>query len=421
MSSPTHLYDELSRTVDRLNRIIEATKLLNSTLDLAELTKIILQIVRDEVGIERGTVWVVTPDGQHLRSLVAQEVDAEIEVKIGSGIAGTVAETGKVIDIPDAYKDPRFDRSFDAQLGFKTRDIYCMPVQNRNGGTVGVLQLLNRSRTMTKSDEGFLAGISVHIGLAVENASMHLQIVEKKKIEQQLELAREIQQAFHPNLPEEHGGVGITGSSDMCYEIGGDYLSFFRLSEGRFIVMLGDVSGKGIGAALVMTSVHAMCRALVRHVHALERITSVLNDMLLESTQSRSFLTLMMAVVDPLKNKVHLINAGHNPPLLVDGSGIVRMLEEGGGPPVGLFAGLAYSRETIDVEPGSVLVLYTDGVSEAEDENQEEFGTDRLSIVVSRNSKKSSKEIHTAIRDALREFVGETPANDDSTMMVLKF
>ena len=139
MSSPTHLYDDLSRTVDSLNRIIEATKLLNSTLDLAELTEIILQIVRDEVGIERGTVWVMTPDRQHLRSLVAQEVDAEIEVKVGSGVAGTVAETGKIIEIPDAYKDPRFDRSFDTQLGFKTRDIYCMPVQNRNGGTVGVL------------------------------------------------------------------------------------------------------------------------------------------------------------------------------------------------------------------------------------------------------------------------------------------
>ena len=421
MSSPTHLYDELSRTIDRLHRIVEATKLLNSTLDLAELTEIILQIVRDGVGIERGTVWVMTPDGQHLRSLVAQEVDVEIEVKVGSGIAGMVAETGEVIDILDAYKDPRFDRNVDAQLGFKTRDIYCMPVQNRKGGTVGVLQLLNRSRTLTKSDEDFLSGISVHIGLAVENASMHQQILEKKKIEQQLELAREIQQAFHPNLPEDHGGVGITGSSDMCYEVGGDYLSFFPLSDRRFMVMLGDVSGKGIGAALVMTSVHAMCRALVRHVHSMERITYVLNDMLLESTQSRSFLTLMIVMVDPLKNRVHLISAGHNPPLLVDGSGIVRMLEDGGGPPVGLFAGLTYSREIIEVEPGSVLVLYTDGVSEAEDGDQQEFGTDRLSIVVSRNSKKSSKEIHNAIRDALREFVGETPANDDSTMMVLKF
>ena len=97
------------------------------------------------------------------------------------------------------------------------------------------------------------------------------------------------------------------------------------------------------------------------------------------------------------------------------------MLGDGGGPPVGLFAGLTYSREIIDVEPGSVLVLYSDGVSETEDENQEEFGTDRLSIVVSRNRKNSSREIHTAIRDALREFVGETPANDFSTMMVLKF
>ena len=135
MSSPTHLYDELSRSVERLNRIVEASKLLNSTLDLAELTRIILQIVRDEVGIERGTVFVVSEDRTRLRSLVAQEVDAEIEVKFGSGIAGVVAETGEVIDITDAYSDERFDRSFDAQLGFRTNDIYCMPARNRTGSS----------------------------------------------------------------------------------------------------------------------------------------------------------------------------------------------------------------------------------------------------------------------------------------------
>ncbi len=332
MSSPTHIYDELARTVDRLNRIVEATQALNSTLDLSELTQIILQIVRDEVGIERGTVFVMTPDRRHLRSLVAQEVDAEIELNIGAGIACSVAKDGDVIDIPDAYKDARFDRSFDAQLGFKTRDIYCMPIRNRTDSIVGVLQLLNRSRPLTKGDEDFLAGISVHIGLALENAAMHREILEKKKIEQQLDLAREIQQAFQPELPDSHGDVEIFGSSDMCHEVGGDYLSFFPLSDGRFMVMLGDVSGKGIGAALVMTSVHAMCRALVRHVHSLERITYILNEMLLE-TRNRSYLTLMIVLVDPVKSRVHFINAGHNPPVMVDGSGIVRMLDEGGDRP----------------------------------------------------------------------------------------
>ena len=427
MSSPTHIYDELSRSVERLNRIVEASKLLNSTLDLAELTRIILQIVRDEVGIERGTLFVVSEDGASLRSLVAQEVDAEIEVKIGSGIAGTVAASGDVIDIPDAYADERFNRSFDTQLGFRTNDIYCMPARNRDGELVGVLQLLNRSRALSQADEDFLSGISVHIGLAIENASLHGQIVEKKRVERDLDLAREIQEAFHPDLPESYGGVQITGSSQMCYEVGGDYLSFFPLDDTRFIVMLGDVAGKGIGAALVMTSVHALCRSLIRHVHSLEKMAFTLNEMLLESTQASSYLTLLIMLVDPTKQRVHFISAGHNPPVMVDEAGIVHILSGGGGPPVGLLPNVRHNREILDVKPGSVMVIYTDGVSEAEDSSEEQFGMDRMSVVVRSNSDRSAQEVHDAIRSAIEEFVGtveegaDSHAHDDSTMMVLRF
>ncbi len=193
MSSPAlPPRNELTHTVDQLNRIVKATKELNSTLDLSELARTILRIVRDEVGIERGTVFVLAPQRNHLTSLVAQEVDTRIQVQIGSGIAGTVAKDGKVIDIPDAYSDDRFDQSFDARLGFRTNDIYCMPARNSAGALVGVLQLLNRSRELTADDKGFLADISVHIGIAVENAARHARILEDKRIEQQLELSREI-------------------------------------------------------------------------------------------------------------------------------------------------------------------------------------------------------------------------------------
>jgi GAF domain-containing protein len=184
--------NELRDMVDRLQRVLKATRELNSTLDLSELARIILRIVRDEVGIERGTVFVLTPGGESLRSLVAQEVDEEIHLPVGKGIAGTVARTGEAVNIPDAYRDKRFDPSFDFKLGFRTRDIYCMPLRNRVGSVVGVLQLLNRKRDLTADDENFLADVSVHMGHAVENATRHLQILEQKKIEQQLELAREI-------------------------------------------------------------------------------------------------------------------------------------------------------------------------------------------------------------------------------------
>ncbi len=409
------------RSVARLHRILEAAKLLNSTLDINELTRIILRIVREEVGTDRGTVFVVERDRKQLRSVVAQDIENEIVIAIGKGIAGVVAETGEVIDITDAYADPRFDSRFDPILGYRTNDIYCMPIVNRDGVVVGVLELLNRVRPFGPDDVEFLSGVSVHVGLALENAWMHREIIEKRKIERELDLAREIQRNFYPNLPESYGGVQIAASSVMCEAVGGDYIDYFPLGDGRFMVMLGDVSGKGIGAALVMTSLHATCRALSKHVHSLEKIAMILNDTLVETTGPGTFVTLMILLVDPVRLRVHYICAGHNPPLHVDCTGKSELIDKGGGPPVGLFAHLSYSREIVELERGSVLVIYTDGVSEAENDKREQYGIERLSNTVVANRAKSASDVHDVIRTALSTFIADEPASDDSTMIVLKF
>src|SRR2546426_9949149 len=308
MTTPVQTHQEAIRSVAKLHRILEASKLLNSTLDLAELTTIVLRLVRDEVGTDRGTVFVLERRRNLLRSFVAQGVEGtEILVPVGHGIAGHVAATGETIDIPDAYADTRFDSSFDATLGYTTADIYCMPIVNRVGEIVGVLELMNRTRPLTEEDEEFLAGVSVHVGLALENAQLHREIVEKRKIEQELVLAREIQQNFYPNIPKSYGGVEICASSDMCEAVGGDYLGYFRFGDGRFLVMVGDVSGKGIGAALVMSSLHAACRALVRHVHAIEDVTDILNETFVETTGAGTFVTMLILLVDPIGRRVHFI------------------------------------------------------------------------------------------------------------------
>jgi sigma-B regulation protein RsbU (phosphoserine phosphatase) len=422
MSRPEISHIEALRNVGRLRRILEAVKLLNSTIDLAELTSIILKIVREEVGIDRGTVFVVDTEHRELRSVVAQGVeDTEIRVKFGNGIAGTVAATGEIIDILDAYSDSRFNRTFDATLQYRTRDIYCMPISNRDGMIVGVLELMNRAADFHEDDLEFLRDVSVHIGLALENAWYHSQLIEKKKIEQELVLAREIQENFYPNLPESIGGVQISASSTMCEAVGGDYLDYYPVSDGRFIVMLGDVSGKGIGAALVMTSLHATCRALLRHVHSLERIALILNETLVETTRVQTFVTLMAALVDPIGGRLHCVCAGHNPPLVVDEDGNSRWLERGGGPPVGLFSNMKFAREIYDIPHGSTVVIYTDGVTEAEDPSDEQFGMDRLNAVVCTHHTESAADIHKAVRTALQEFMGERTPTDDSTLIVLKF
>lgn len=412
---------DIFRSIERLHRILEAAKLLNSTLDINELTRIILRIVREEVGVDRCTVFIVDRARGLVRSVVAQDVEKSIIVPLGKGIAGTVAATGEVIDIPDAYADPRFDSSFDPMLGYRTTDIYCMPIVNRDQVVVGVLELLNRSRSLGEEDVEFLSGVSVHVGLALENAWLHREIIEKRKIERELDLAREIQRNFYPNIPETYGGIELAASSVMCEAVGGDYLDYFPLGDGRFIIMLGDVSGKGIGAALVMTSLHATCRALTKHVHSLERIVAILNDTLVETTGPGTFVTLMILLVDPVKHRLHYICAGHNPPLYVDAGGKTLLIEKGGGPPVGLFAHLTYAREIVEVERGSVFLIYTDGITEAENGTRDQFGMERLCDVTQRNRKGSAADVHTAIRTELSGFVADQPASDDSTMIVLKF
>jgi sigma-B regulation protein RsbU (phosphoserine phosphatase) len=421
MSKPEPSQIEAVLNVNRVRRILEAAKLLNSTIDLTELTGIILKIVREEVGIDRGTVFLIDREKQELRSIVAQGVDRPgIRLPFGSGVAGAVAATGEIIDIADAYADSRFNQSVDAALQYRTKDIFSMPISNREGQTVGVLELLNRKAPFQQDDLEFLGSVSVHIGLALENAWLHRQLLEKRKMEQELLLARNIQQNLYPLLPRSSCGVEMAASSTMCDAVGGDYLDYFKLKDGRFIIMLGDVSGKGIGAALVMTALHATCRALLRNVESLDRIAMILNESLLETTRAQTYVTLVALLMDPDAKQMHCVRAGHLPPLLVNDEGKAEWLERGGGLPIGLFSNLTISIETYSFTPGSIVVLYTDGVTEAEGLNGEHFGMGRLNSAVTAHRQDTAVIIHEAIRAGLREFTENRKATDDSTLVVLK-
>jgi signal transduction histidine kinase len=183
--------DSSGDQVRRLQRLLDAAMLLNSTLAVKDLTEIILEIVRADVPVERVTAFRVDHQRKVVHSLVAQETDGEISLPIGSGIAGTVAATGTELDIPDAYADPRFNPSFDDILDFRTKDLLALPIFNREGQVVGVLELLNRLRPINESDLAFLRGISVYVGLALENAWLYREALTKQKIEEELVRVRD--------------------------------------------------------------------------------------------------------------------------------------------------------------------------------------------------------------------------------------
>ncbi len=178
--------------IRRLERLLDASRLLNSTLELSELTEIVFRIVQDEVGMERCTLFVLDRRHDVLRSFIAQGVEkSELKLAVGQGLAGTVAATGEIVDVEHPYQDDRFYSRFDETLGFRTKDVLAMPIFNRQGDVIGVLQLLNRSRPLDDRDKDFLSNICTYIGMAVHNAWTHRQLLESRNIEQEFRMVSE--------------------------------------------------------------------------------------------------------------------------------------------------------------------------------------------------------------------------------------
>lgn len=185
-----------------LSGIIEATKKLNSTLDLGELISIILQIATRQTGAERGTVFLVDRERNEIWSLVGLGLEQQvIRLPAERGIAGWVAREGAAVRLENAYDDVRFEPDVDRKLGFRTRQLLCLPIRNESGAIIGVLQLLNKHEGFNDEDEAFLDALSLHVALALEKAQLHRERVEKEKMERDLALAREIQAGFLPDAP----------------------------------------------------------------------------------------------------------------------------------------------------------------------------------------------------------------------------
>src|SRR3990170_1726489 len=184
-----------ARQLARLSFLVEASKILNSTLDLPELLGLILKMAQENTGADRGSLFLVDHERQEIWSLLAHGLEQkEIRLPMGKGIAGAVAATGDIVNLADAYTDPRFDRDFDQRFGYRTKALLCLPITDRDDKTVGVLQLLNkRDGNFDAEDVDFLQSLSVHSAIALENARLHRESLERQRMEREMALARSIQ------------------------------------------------------------------------------------------------------------------------------------------------------------------------------------------------------------------------------------
>lgn len=412
---------ERRRSIDTLSSIVEATKQLNSTLDLGELINIVLQLATRQTGADRGTVFLVDKEHQEIWSLVGLGLaQQEIRIPMTTGIAGHVARTGETVNLLDAYQDSRFEPDVDRRLGYRTRTLLCLPILNKGNDVVGVLQLLNKSSgPFNTEDTNFLRALSVHCAIAIENAQLHRELLHKEKLERDLALARSIQRGLLPEHPPTIEGFDIVVSHKPSQMVGGDYYDFITLSPQALLLVIADVEGKGVASALVMANLQATLRALVVHLHSLERIVASVNDMILQDTRAQKYMSMFVGLLDQRNRTFHYINAGHVPPAVVRANGDHVYLREGG-MVVGIFPGVVYERGYLKLEPGDVFAGCTDGITEAMDVQSNEYGLERLVQTITRERTAPAEHIVETILTEVDRFSRGGPHEDDRILMILK-
>ncbi|MBS1841439.1 MAG: PP2C family protein-serine/threonine phosphatase [Acidobacteria bacterium] len=413
-------------TMEELSSIVEATKKLNSTLDLGELIHIILQIATRQTGAGRGTVFLVDAEKNEIWSLVGIGLDQQvIRMPSDRGIAGWVAQNGRSVRLENAYEDPRFEPEVDRRIGFTTRRLLCLPIRNEAGAIVGVLQLLNKEEPFTSEDEAFLDALSAHVAIALEKAQLHRERVEKEKLERDLSLAREIQAGLLPDAPPVMPGIEIAVSHRASQMVGGDYYDFVRLppeENGGLLIVVADVEGKGAASALVMANVQATLHALADQPAPLEKLPATINQkMLVAGSGGRrtKYLSMFLASLDESGKKLRYVNAGHVPPAVIRADGSCEWLTEGG-MVVGLLPDQEYSSGMLALNKDDLLVACTDGITEAMDASGIEFGRLRLAELVTRLRALAPQEILDGVLEAVNAHARGGMYEDDRILMVLK-
>jgi sigma-B regulation protein RsbU (phosphoserine phosphatase) len=411
---------ETRRQLDRLRTIVEASKLINSSIEADSLFNSILSVARAELGVERGTLYFVDEATDEIWSKVAEGLDVrEIRLPIGRGLAGTVAASGEPVILHDAYADSRFDRSYDQATGFHTRSMLCVPIRNRERRVVGVLQLLNKQvGSFGEHDLEFLDAMSDHMAIAMENARLHMAILEKRRMEQELRLGREIQGRLLPKPPSDLRGLALDARSIPCFEVGGDYYDFLELPGGDLGIAIGDVSGKGVSAAIIMSSIQAALRVAAPIEPDLSSLIARLNGLLFRMAGGRKYVTFFFGRYNPATGELRYVNAGHNPPFLV-ADGVVTPIHSTGRP-IGILADGVFEERSVHLARGATLFLYTDGLNEANDANETEYGNDRLEATMVRAAEAGIHTIASKVLDDVAAFEAGAHATDDKTIVVLR-
>lgn len=359
---------------------------------------------------------------KHLADLVLSE-----RISFGQGVVGEVASTGRPVRIEDASLDPRVHQSREEFLRIHNQLVVPLRVKDR---IEGVLSVINHAGTQEFAtpfdvhDEALLMAIGEQAAIILSNARMHKILAEQEILEREIQIAQEVQLLLLPKHCPVIQGFDMGAFSRSARRVGGDYYDFIWIDDHRLAIVVADVAGKGVPGALTMAMVRSALKAQVHQGRSAWDILTELNEFVYQDTKPETFVSMFLAILDTQKHSLSLARAGHEPLIyLPSGNGSCKILAPDG-IALGMDSGKVFNKSLeeveIDLKPGDTLVLYTDGITEAMNEQNEEFSLERFINALQRSRTGTSLEIVQNIQRSLSDFTGDLPQHDDLTLVLVK-
>ena len=402
---------QLDQKIQDLNTLFETGKEFSALLDPERQVRLLELSLLGRFLPARYIISL--RDGADMR-IVAAKVAGQVPQ---GELLATLAKISAPLRVADMVVEGVVDaREALAALGITV--IVPIRLQGESRGQILLGQKMSREE-YSRADLEFVSSIGNLAIISLENARLFKEAIEKQKMEDELLIAREIQKGLLPSVLPDIPGYRLSAANISSKQVGGDYYDVLGMPDGRFMIAIGDVSGKGSPAALLMANLQATIRALVPLNLSLSELTGRVNDLMCENTGGNKFVTFFWGAIEPALRVLTYVNAGHNYPYLMHADGSFDRLDRGGMILGVMKTTLPYEEGFVECRPGDTLVLFTDGVSEAMSTRQEEYGEERLERALRGALAGTAQEILDAIhRDVLLHTQG-APQSDDITMMVL--
>lgn len=397
-----------------LRALLQAGIELSGRLPLDQLLPLILTLAADAVDAPRGMLLL-----EENGSLAARATRGR-PFPLSSAVRDRVMSGRESLLIQDMEREEhmRLQASIVAQC---IRSLMAVPLQTSEK-VIGLLYLdsAGAARAFTREDLNFITVLANMAAAAIENARLAEVEERERRVSLEMEQAAAIQRALLPAQPPAMAGLDIAALNQSCHQAGGDYYDFFQRPDGRLAILVGDIAGKGMPAALLMASLQARVQVLIESEPALAPLVSKLNRITATHCPGNRFVTLFCCLLDPASGELEFVNAGHNPPLVIRRSGAVDRLDAGG-LLLGVFPHSAYQTGRSRLETGDTLVLYSDGVTEAAATgSDEEFGEPGLAGAVQAAAGLPAATIAQRVREAVERHAGGISSADDFTLVVVR-